>query len=141
MIDINITLLIQMANFLLLVFLLNMVLYRPIRKVIAQRNQVIAEREKGIEQADADAAGAVREFEEKVHEARLGGRQKVQEYKDGAYEKEKDLLREASEASAKELSEIRQKVKKDIAAARKRLRAQIQAFSVDVAQKVLGRSV
>jgi len=141
MIDINITLLIQMANFLLLVFLLNMVLYRPIRKVIAQRNQVIAEREKGIEQADADAAGAVREFEEKVHEARLGGRQKVQEYKDAAYEKEKDLLREASEVSAKELSEIRQKVKKDIAAARKRLRAQIQAFSVDVAQKVLGRSV
>ena len=32
MIDINITLLIQMANFLVLVFLLNMVLYRPIRK-------------------------------------------------------------------------------------------------------------
>jgi len=141
MIDINITLLIQMTNVLLLVFLLNMVLYRPIRKVIAQRNQVIAEREKGIEQADADAAGAVREFEEKVHEARLSGRQKVQEFKDGAYEKEKDLLREASEVSAKELGEIRQKVKKDIAAARKRLRAQIQAFSVDVAQKILGRSV
>jgi F-type H+-transporting ATPase subunit b len=115
MIDINITLVIQMANFLL--------------------------REQGIERADADAASAVREFEEKVHEARNQGRQKVQEFKEAAYVNEKDLLREASEASAMELAEIRQKVKKDIAAARKRLRAQIQAFSIDVAQKVLGRSV
>jgi F-type H+-transporting ATPase subunit b len=141
MIDINITLVIQMANFLLLAFLLNIVLYRPIRNMIAKRNEVIAGREQGIEQADADAASAVREFEEKVHEARSQGRQKVQEFKEAAYVNEKDLLREASEASAMELAEIRQKVKKDIAAARKRLRAQIQAFSIDVAQKVLGRSV
>jgi F-type H+-transporting ATPase subunit b len=141
MIDINITLVIQMANFLLLAFLLNMVLYRPIRNMIAKRNEVIAGRQQGIERADADAAAAVREFEEKVHEARNQGRQKVQEFKEAAYVNEKDLLREASEASAKELGDIRQKVKKDIAAARKRLRAQIQAFSIDVAQKVLGRSV
>lgn len=141
MIDINITLVIQMANFLLLAFLLNIVLYRPIRNMIAKRNEVIAGREQGIERADADAASAVREFEEKVHEARNQGRQKVQEFKEAAYVNEKDLLREASEASAIELAEIRQKVKKDIAAARKRLRAQIQAFSIDVAQKVLGRSV
>ncbi len=141
MIDINITLVIQMANFLILVFLLNMILYRPIRNVIAKRNQVIAEREKGIEGADAAATSAVREFEEKVHEARIQGRQKVQELKNAGYESEKDLLRIASEAAASELADIRQKVKKDIAAARKRLRAQIQAFSVDVAQKVLGRSI
>jgi F-type H+-transporting ATPase subunit b len=141
MIDINITLVIQMANFLLLAFLLNMVLYRPIRNMIAKRNEVIAGRQQGIERADADAASAVREFEEKVHEARNQGRQKVQEFKEAAYVNEKDLLREASEASAEELADIRQKVKKDIAAARKRLRAQIQAFSIDVAQKVLGRSV
>jgi F-type H+-transporting ATPase subunit b len=141
MIDINITLVIQMANFFLLVFLLNIVLYRPIRAIIAKRNQVMAERQQGIEQADLAAASAVREFEEKVHEARNLGRQKVQELKEVAYENEKDLLREASEASAKVLDDIRQKVKKDIAAARKRLRAQIQAFSIDVAQKVLGRSV
>jgi F-type H+-transporting ATPase subunit b len=141
MIDINITLVIQMVNFLLLVFLLNTILYRPIRKMIAKRNQVIAEREQGIERADADAAAAVREFEDKVHEARSQGRQKVQGLKDAGYEKEKDLLREAAELSASEVAAIRDKIKKDLAAARKRLRAQIQAFSVEVAQKVLGRTI
>jgi F-type H+-transporting ATPase subunit b len=141
MIDINITLVIQMVNFLLLVFLLNTILYRPIRNMIAKRNQVIAEREQGIERADADAAAAVREFEGKVQEARIEGRQKVQGLKDVGYEKEKNLLQEAAEHSASELAKVRDQIKKDIAAARKRLRAQIQAFSVEVAQKVLGRTI
>ena len=141
MIDINITLFIQMVNFLLLVFLLNTILYRPIRNMIAKRNQVMAEREQGIERADADAAAAVREFEGKVQEARIEGRQKVQGLKDVGYEKEKNLLQEAAEHSASELAKVRDQIKKDIAAARKRLRAQIQAFSVEVAQKVLGRTI
>jgi F-type H+-transporting ATPase subunit b len=68
-------------------------------------------------------------------------KQKVQENKDVAYQREKSLLQEASELSAKELAEMRAKIKKDVGAARKRLRAQIQAFSIDLAQKVLGRSI
>jgi F-type H+-transporting ATPase subunit b len=141
MIDINVTLLIQVVNLFVLIWLLNTVLYRPIRNMVAQRNQVMSARRQDIQQADGEAASAVREFEEKIHEARTTGRQKVQENKDVAYQREKSLLQEASELSAKELAEMRAKIKKDVGAARKRLRAQIQAFSIDLAQKVLGRSI
>jgi F-type H+-transporting ATPase subunit b len=141
MIDINVTLLIQMANFFVLIWLLNTVLYRPIRNIVAQRNKMMADKQQSIERADGEAASAVREFEEKIHEARNMGRQKVVENKDVAYQQEKDLLQKASEQSASELAEMRAKIKKDVAAARKRLRAQIQAFSIDLAQKVLGRSI
>jgi F-type H+-transporting ATPase subunit b len=141
MIDINITLLIQMANLFVLIWLLNIVLYRPIRNIVAQRNKLMADKKQGIEAADGEVAAVVREFEEKIQEARNMGRQKVQDSKDMAYRGEKDLLQEASEQSVSELTEMRAKIKKDVAAARKRLRAQIQAFSIDLAQKVLGRSI
>jgi F-type H+-transporting ATPase subunit b len=141
MIDINVTLLIQVVNLFVLIWLLNTVLYRPIRNMVAQRNQVMSAKRQDIQQADGEAASAVREFEDKIHEARATGRQKVQENKDVAYQREKSLLQEASELSAKELAEMRAKIKKDVGAARKRLRAQIQAFSIDLAQKVLGRSI
>jgi F-type H+-transporting ATPase subunit b len=141
MIDINVTLLIQVVNLFVLIWLLNTVLYRPIRNMVAQRNQVMSAKRQDIQQADGEAASAVRKFEEKIHEARATGRQKVQENKDVAYQREKSLLQEASELSAKELAEMRAKIKKDVGAARKRLRAQIQAFSIDLAQKVLGRSI
>jgi F-type H+-transporting ATPase subunit b len=141
MIDINITLLIQVANLFVLIWLLNIVLYRPIRNIVVQRNKLMADKKQGIEQADGEVAAVVREFEEKIQEARHMGRQKVQDSKDMAYRGEKDLLQEASEQSARELADMRAKIKKDVAAARKRLRAQIQAFSIDLAQKVLGRSI
>jgi F-type H+-transporting ATPase subunit b len=141
MIDINVTLLIQVVNLFVLIWLLNTVLYRPIRNMVAQRNQVMSNKRQDIAQADGEAASAVREFEEKIHEARAAGRQKVQANKDVAYQQEKSLLQVASEQSAKELAEMRAKIKKDVGAARKRLRAQIQAFSIDLAQKVLGRSI
>jgi len=141
MIDINITLLIQMANVLVLVFLMNLVLYRPIRKLVAQRNQFMADKQNVIDRADKESAEALREFEGTIQAARVKGRQKVQEMKELAYQQEKDLLQKSAEESAKQLAGIRQTIKTEIGRARKQLRAQIQAFSLDLAQKILGRSI
>jgi F-type H+-transporting ATPase subunit b len=141
MIDINITLFIQMANVLVLVFLMNLVLYRPIRKLVAQRNQFMADKQNVIDRADKESAEALREFEGTIQTARVKGRQKVQEMKELAYQQEKDLLQKSAEESAKQLAGIRQTIKTEIGKARKQLRAQIQAFSLDLAQKILGRSI
>ena len=141
MIDINITLLIQMANVLVLVFLMNLVLYRPIRKLVAQRNQFMADKQNVIDRADKESAEALREFEGTIQTARVKGRQKVQEMKELAYQQEKDLLQKSADESAKQLAGIRQTIKTEIGRARKQLRAQIQAFSLDLAQKILGRSI
>jgi F-type H+-transporting ATPase subunit b len=141
MIDINITLFIQMANVLVLVFLMNLVLYRPIRKLVAQRNQFMADKQNVIDRADKESAEALREFEGTIQTARAKGRQKVQEMKELAYQQEKDLLQKSAEESAKQLAGIRKTIKTEIGRARKQLRAQIQAFSLDLAQKILGRSI
>jgi F-type H+-transporting ATPase subunit b len=141
MIDINITLLIQMANVLVLVFLMNLVLYRPIRKLVAQRNQFMADKQNVIDRADKESAEALREFEGTIQAARVKGRQKVQEMKELAYQQEKDLLQKSAEESSKQLAGIRKTIKAEIGKARKQLRAQIQAFSLDLAQKILGRSI
>jgi F-type H+-transporting ATPase subunit b len=141
MIDINITLFIQMANVLVLVFLMNLVLYRPIRKLVAQRNQFMADKQNVIDRADKESAEALREFEGTIQTARVKGRQKVQEMKELAYQQEKDLLQKSAEESAKQLAGIRKTIKTEIGRARKQLRAQIQAFSLDLAQKILGRSI
>jgi F-type H+-transporting ATPase subunit b len=141
MIDINITLFIQMANVLVLVFLMNLVLYRPIRKLVAQRNQFMTDKQDVIDRTDKESAEALREFEGTIQTARVKGRQKVQEMKELAYQQEKDLLQKSAEESAKQLVGIRQTIKTEIGRARKQLRAQIQAFSLDLAQKILGRSI
>jgi len=141
MININVTLLVQVANFLVLLFLMNLVLYRPIRRIVAERNKHIADQQKVIDGADAEAAAVVQEFNVKIQEARKLGRQKIQEHKATAYDREKELLQQATEQVAKQLQEMRAKVRGDIAAAREQLRGQVRAFSTSLAQKILGRSL
>ena len=62
MISINVTFFIQMANVLVLLFLMNLFLYRPIRRIVAQRNQFVAEQRQGIDQAESESLAALEKF-------------------------------------------------------------------------------
>lgn len=141
MINVDVTLFIQMGNFLLLMFLMNIILYRPIRRLVSERNQFVREQREDIEQADADAADAVQAFEDRIREARAQGRLKVQEMKDAAYLVEKELLEKAHQSSAAELQAVKARIQRDIGAVREQLQQQVQAFSKDLAQRILGRSL
>jgi F-type H+-transporting ATPase subunit b len=141
MIEINLTLFVQMANFLVLLFLMNLVLYRPIRRMVADRNQLVSEQQAGIERADAAAVAAVQEFSARIQDARKKGREKIQELKAAAYENEKELLHSAAEEAAALIKQMRAQIGKDTNVARRQLKAQVKAFSKDLAQKILGRSL
>ena len=141
MINIDGTLFIQMANFIIFLYLMNLVLYRPVRQIVAKRQELVREQQDRIAAADAEALAAVQEFDERIQEARNLGRQRVQELKDVGYQHEKDLMQRATEEASRQLHELRVKIQQDIGAARDRLRSQVQAFAMDLAQKILGRSL
>jgi F-type H+-transporting ATPase subunit b len=141
MINVDVTLFIQMANFLLLLVLMNLVLYRPIRRLVAQRNELVSKQRAGIDKAESEAQKALREFEERLKAARAAGREKIQELKEAAYRTEKDLLSRASEEAAKEVQAVRERIQKEIGQVRVQLQAQIQEFSKEMAQRILGRSL
>ena len=94
MIDINISLFIQMANFLIFLFLMNFVLYRPIRRIVAERKKLISQKQEGIESLEAQAQGALLEYDRKLQDARITGAERIQELKASGYEQEKELLRQ-----------------------------------------------
>jgi len=141
MIDINVSLFIQMANFLIFLFLMNLVLYRPIRRVVAQRKRLISEKQQGIESLEAQAQAALLEHDRTLQDARRTGVQRIQELKAAGYEQEKELLRQSSEQTAETVQQLREKIQKDIAVARKELKQQVKSFSADLAQKILGRKI
>lgn len=141
MINVDVTLFIQMANFLLLLVLMNLVLYRPIRRLVAQRNELVSKQRAGIDKAENEAQKALREFEERLKAARATGREKIQELKEAGYRAEKDLLSRAADEAAKEVQTVREKIQKEIGQVRSQLQAQIQEFSKEMAQRILGRGL
>jgi F-type H+-transporting ATPase subunit b len=129
-----------MVSFLVFLFLMNLILYRPIRAMLARRQEFISEQQGAIEGVDAAAVAASQEISSRIQQARKEGRLKIQELKAAGYGEEKDLLQQATGQAAKQIQDMRAEIAKEIGVARDQLRAQVQSFSVELAKKILGRS-
>ena len=71
MIDINPTLLAQIINFLILVILLKAVAYKPIVKMLKEREDKIAQNIKAAEDDEIKAKGVLKEYQERLAGARI----------------------------------------------------------------------
>ncbi|MFH1243047.1 MAG: hypothetical protein V1689_11890 [Pseudomonadota bacterium] len=141
MLEINYTLPLQVITFLLLVFLLNIILYRPIRKILAQRNQ-----ETGSLQGMIDEFQRLsEEHEKKIEEGKVQARKEGYLEKDGfkrkGLEEEKGILQEANSKVEEKLGLARKEMENRISEARKALEGELTGFSSELAQKILGRSI
>jgi F-type H+-transporting ATPase subunit b len=141
MIDIGYSLFIQMANFLVFLIVMNFVLYRPIRRIVAERKKMISEKQESVDSLEAQAKAALLDYDQKLQESRSMGFQRILELKAAGHEQEKELLRQISEQAAAKVGELRAKIQKDIGIARMELKHQVKSFSVDLAQKILGRKI
>ena len=141
MINLDITLVVQMINFLVLLFILNKILFRPIRNIIKERNQIVEDFNSDITSLTGQAQESGDQFEEKIQEARKKGMDRVQSMKAEGEEAEAQLIASTSEEVHSKVEEARTQVKADIQAARDKLKEQVQAFSVAMTEKILERSI
>ena len=141
MIELNYTLVWQMVNFLLLLLVLNFVLYKPLRKVLADRNKTFKGMQGDISSLDGEAQRRLEEWHAGLDIAKKAGLEKRESVRKEGLEEEKRFLEQVSMEVKKRTNEVRVQIKKDTAEARDELKAQIETFSREVAEKILGRSI
>lgn len=141
MLDINGTLILQIANFLVLILLMNVILYRPIRKMLSQRAEEMAGRESSIEGLKEKSDKYQKDIEEGVVAARKEGFNKKEALKAEGLEEEKGFLQEAGASVEQKMTAARKDIEGKTAEVRKALEEQIADFSNELAEKILGRSV
>jgi F-type H+-transporting ATPase subunit b len=141
MIELDWTLFVQIINFLVLVFLLNMVLFRPIRRIIVARQARMTAYEEDIAGLADNQQGILGEVDQQLAAARrdgLGLREKLRQ--EGSQE-ESSLLEQVKKEVDAEWTQVEAKIKKDVAQAREALRAQAQDFATALSAKILGRKL
>ena len=141
MIELDWTLFVQIINFLVLVFLLNMVLFRPIRRIIRDRQARLTAYEDDIAGLADTEQGILGEVDQQLAAARregLGLREKLRQ--EGSQE-ESSLLEQVKKEVDAEWTQVEAKIKKDVAKAREALRAQAQDFAMALSAKILGRKL
>ena len=141
MIDVSGFLFVQMANFILLILILNAILYKPIRNILIERKKKIQGAEQAIEALQGGAAESEQTFQTKIGEAKTQGFQEKETLKQAGQEEEKQLIDEINQKAQADLEEVRAQIVKDAEAARAKLKGEVETFSAAIAQKILGRAV
>ena len=141
MLNIDGTLILQIANFLFLLLILNFILFKPIRRILAQREDEMNARQKMIDDFQGQVETNEKGIEDGKIKARKEGYVEKEALKAQGLEEERGILEEAGAGVEKKLDVAKQEIETKIAAAREALEGQISSFSEELAQKILGRSI
>lgn len=141
MIDIDWTLFAQILNFLVLVFLLNMVLFRPIRKILLERKARLAGFEEDITGLADNRLGILGKVDEELVQARREGLGLRETLRQEGSQAESSLLEQVKKEVDAQWTKVEAKIKKDVGKAREALQAQSQDFAMALATKILGRKL
>ena len=135
------TTLLQAANFILLVFLLNIVLYRPIRNILKQRKAKIDGLEQDIQSSTSDLAEKETTYAAGIRDARKKGMLEKDALVQAAADEEKKILDKINADALEELNAVKAKVAQEAEAAKAALLKEVDTFANDIGKKILGRAV
>jgi len=140
-VSLDYTILVQMVNFIILIFILNALLYKPILGIIDKRKQKMDESDSEIKHMNQTVEQKMAEYEEKVRLAKVD----AMEQKNAIVKEGSDVAKDIIDAVRGEIpammEQFHAKMGKEVEEARAILHSQSQKISLDIAEKVLGRSI
>ncbi|HNY50247.1 MAG TPA: ATP synthase F0 subunit B [Smithella sp.] len=135
------TLLVQMVIFLVLVFILNVLLYKPILSIIDRRKKQLEESENEIKLFNESAEKRVSEYEEKLKQAKLKASEQKKEIIQEGVNQAKNIVDAVRNEIPVIAQEFQQKMNKEIEKAKSVLDGRYKDLSLEIARKILGRPV
>jgi len=140
-INLDLAFAVQIVNFGLLVLVLNMLLFKPVRALLAQRRQEIESARERTVAVDEQVEGKVAQYESRLREAKSEVAARRAELVKEAQAEESGVMDKARQEAAASLSVLRERVAKESAEARVLLQKQAEVLSDDICEKLLGRSL
>jgi len=141
MISIDYTLLIQIIGFFILLVVLNQFLYKPVQRILKEREEKIEGSIKKAAQTDKEIAEGIIAYEKKLKEAAVKGNEERARIRQEGIEKEKAALEAARAEAFRELTGIRNEIEASKKSAIAGLGTEAKSLARDIAGKVLERSV
>lgn len=130
-----------MINFLILIFVLNIILYKPIMKVIDARKKRVEESKETVGSFDDLIEQKVADYEETLRQARVDAMNQREEIKNEGVEAGKKILADTRDEVTAMIQDFKAKIAAEKEQARRTLQERTQEIAREISEKVLGRSV
>jgi F-type H+-transporting ATPase subunit b len=129
-----------MINFLVLLFVLNLVLYKPIRNVLLERKAKIEGMQNGAEKAQSDLVAGEDAYNSGLKQARSKGLKSKEAFVEEASKEEKEIIDRINKKAQANLADIKKQVAQETEQARKALEAEVDVYAKAIGEKILGRA-
>lgn len=141
MIEVNWTILLQFFNFVLLMWLLNTLLFRPLRAILAQRKETVDGGHARARELKEQIEEKMARYQEQLQQAKRQGNEEKATLRAAAAKEEAQIVGAAHDAASERLKVIKEQVAAEADKAQAELRTQSTALGSAVAAKVLGRAL
>ena len=141
MIELNLTLIIQLVIVLSLMGILTQIVFKPFMNVLQERRNRIEGAEQKAKDLQQQADELIERYREAIAAAQAQGASIRDEIRKTSLAEETEILQKAMGEANRLIQEIKGRVAEEERAARTDLRLQAQNLSREITEKILGRSV
>jgi len=141
MIKIDLSVFIQIINFLFLVWILNIVVYKPIRNILRQRNEKIDGYKHRIDTCDDESVQKDDDYNAGLRRARAKGLKEKETFLQAAKEEERVIIDKINARAQVEMTKVKESIAADTAKVKAELEKEIDGFAGSIGEKILGRAV
>jgi F-type H+-transporting ATPase subunit b len=138
MLDIEIKwLLVLMANFLGLIYILNLILFRPMLKVFGERESLTKGSLDAAKEMNSKKEEGLERMNKEISDARSKAKEAFEGLRNAGLETQKNFLSEAEASAAGMLQKAREELRSEGEKARQSLKADIEKFSDEIVRKLV----
>lgn len=137
MLDLNITLVFQLVNFFIAIFVLNILLIRPIREIIKKRNGVMDNLAGEADSFESQAAERLANYEAELACARQDAGLTREEGRNAGLTEQQGIVGTAQKSARDILADTRRSLRGQAEATLSELRNQVSDFSARLADRLI----
>ena len=141
MLDFDITILYQMVGFFVLLFILNRLLYKPLQKLLAEREERIDGNIAHTDKLNKEIEEGLVDYDVKLKEAAVRGLEERAKLRAEGAVKQKEILEAAGAEVSHDLTVMRNELGASRAEALAGLKDEVKSLSRNVAEKLLDRKI
>lgn len=137
----DLSVLVVIATVLLLAVTLDRLLFKPLARVMAERERAVLSARELAERASADAQAAADSFDARTREARAEIYRQMDEARREALARRSELLARTREQAEAAIQDASARLRADVAQARATIDRDAQSLATTIVERVLGRQV
>lgn len=141
MIELNWTFFVQIFNFLLLMFVLNKILYKPILRVLDEREERIVGGQEKAKKLLEESQGILKSYNDKLYDAKIDAMTIKNTSRKQAVDEANGIIEEARHKADTIVLNVQKEMAEEIDRVKKELEPEIGVMAGTIAQQILGRKV